>query len=473
MNLKFIYPLVTAVFMFVLVGCKTETASNLSFFGGTIQHPVDDKVLIMKNGNILDSIFLDRNNAFKVNIPINQGELYIFKHGIEHQQVFLEPGDSISIFVNTKDFDESLTFHGKGSKKNNFLIRSFLKNEKDELKSYKDCRLTAEAYQNLIKERHKLRLDELNHFASNKSSSIAFYDLAKADIDFNSYRSYEVYPFAHFGYAEMGNYKELPKDFYAYRKTILFNDPKLNDHIGYNRFLFFYFNNLALDAYYKDGIQKKFDKNCIDYNKRKLDLIDEVIEKESIKNHNLKYATREFIYTSNNYENNKSLLNHFKEKCSDVDYVKDLSSLVERLENLKPGNKLPLISFTDYKNNTVDFEELINRPSFIYFWSYHHIEHFIEIHNKVNLLSKQYPNIDFIGININNGSLLSSRQQLEAYQFPIDKEFKFKSFKEGVKTYGLSFYSVSRGILLNADLEIVDSKISLFSKRIDALLNQF
>ena len=62
----------------------------------------------MKNGEILDSIPLDENASFHISIPNKTSNLYIFKHGIEHQQVFLEPGDSVSVFVNTKDFDESL-----------------------------------------------------------------------------------------------------------------------------------------------------------------------------------------------------------------------------------------------------------------------------------------------------------------------------------------------------------------------------
>ena len=210
----------------------------------------------------------------------------------------------------------------------------------------------------------------------------------------------------------------------------------MNDHIGYNRFLFFYFNNLALDNFYKKDTSRKFDKNCVDYNKTKLDLIDKYIDKKSIKNHNLKYAAREFIYTSKNYNDNKSILKHFKDKCSNEDYVADLTSLVERLENLKPGNKLPLIDFVDYNNHSVDFNSKIQKPSVIYFWSYHYTEHFIEIHNKINLLSKQYPDIDFIGININNEPMINSRQQLEAYEFPLNSEFRFKNFKQGVKTYG-------------------------------------
>ena len=171
MNFKFLY---SSIFYLILIGCNSNKEEKLSFFGGTIQNPVDDKVLLMKNGEILDSIPLDENASFHISIPNKTSNLYIFKHGIEHQQVFLEPGDSVSVFVNTKDFDESLTYHGNGAKKNNFLIRSFLKNEKDELKSYKDCRLSPEAYHNLIQDRHKLRIDELNHFTSNKLTSNAF-----------------------------------------------------------------------------------------------------------------------------------------------------------------------------------------------------------------------------------------------------------------------------------------------------------
>lgn len=469
MNFKFLY---SSIFCLIIIGCNSSKEKKLSFFGGTIQNAVDDKVLLLKSGEILDSISLDENASFLITIPNENSNLFIFKHGIEHQQVFLEPGDSINVFVNTKDFDESLTYHGKGARKNNFLIRSFLKNEKDELKSYNDCRLSPETYHNLIQERHKLRMDELNHFTSNKSTSDAFYDIAKADIDFNSYRSYEVYPFGHFGYAELGKYKSLPDAFFAHRNTINFNAPFLNDHIGYNRFLFFYFNNLALDNFYKKDVSRKFDKNCVDYNKTKLDLIDKYIDKKSIKNHNLKYAAREFIYTSKNYNDNKSILNHFKEKCNNEDYVADLTSLVERLENLKPGNKLPLTDFVDYSNHTVDFNSRILRPSVIYFWSYHYTEHFIEIHNKINLLSKQYPDVDFIGININNEPMINSRQQLEAYQFPLNTEFRFKNFKEGVKTYGLSYYSVSRCILVDDNMNIINSEISVFSNKIDKHLKK-
>ena len=55
MNFKFLY---SSIFYLILIGCNSNKEEKLSFFGGTIQNPVDDKVLLMKNGEILDSIHL-------------------------------------------------------------------------------------------------------------------------------------------------------------------------------------------------------------------------------------------------------------------------------------------------------------------------------------------------------------------------------------------------------------------------------
>ena len=42
------------------------------------------------------------------------------------------PTDSVLMYLNTWDFDESLIFSGKGGSKNNFLINLYLQQEKNE-----------------------------------------------------------------------------------------------------------------------------------------------------------------------------------------------------------------------------------------------------------------------------------------------------------------------------------------------------
>ena len=47
---------------------------------------------------------------------------YRIEHLPENQYIIIENGDSLWIRVNVEDFKESLTFSGKGSSKNNFLV---------------------------------------------------------------------------------------------------------------------------------------------------------------------------------------------------------------------------------------------------------------------------------------------------------------------------------------------------------------
>ena len=53
--------------------------------------------------------------------------IYTLQHNPENQVVYLEPGDSIMVWVNTYDFDRSLNFSGRGSKESSFLLNLFLR----------------------------------------------------------------------------------------------------------------------------------------------------------------------------------------------------------------------------------------------------------------------------------------------------------------------------------------------------------
>ena len=60
-------------------------------------------------------------NSLKKIENINPG-IYRIEHLPENQNIIVEKGDSLWIRVNVEDFQESLTFSGRGSSKNNFLV---------------------------------------------------------------------------------------------------------------------------------------------------------------------------------------------------------------------------------------------------------------------------------------------------------------------------------------------------------------
>src|SRR5690606_25966045 len=69
------------------------------------------------------------NTFFKTFDSLTPG-LYSFRHNPEYQYVYFEKNDSLMVHVNTKNFDESIVFCGRGDQKNNYLMEAYLKNEK-------------------------------------------------------------------------------------------------------------------------------------------------------------------------------------------------------------------------------------------------------------------------------------------------------------------------------------------------------
>ena len=119
--------------LFVISSCATsERQANTVHFAGEIVNPTSNYVVLYKGDSALDSVSLDENNRFVMELDSVDEGLYNFYHYPEYQYVFLENGDSLQVRLNTHYFDESLVFSGEGEEVNNFLIEMFLAHEKEE-----------------------------------------------------------------------------------------------------------------------------------------------------------------------------------------------------------------------------------------------------------------------------------------------------------------------------------------------------
>ena len=116
-----------------MMSCDNQGgASSSTYFGGEIVNPTSDRVVLFRGEEPIDSAYLDANNHFEIQLDSLDPGLYHFFHQPEMQYVYLEPGDSLQVRLNTSSFDESLAFSGSGEAVNNYLINSFLEAEADE-----------------------------------------------------------------------------------------------------------------------------------------------------------------------------------------------------------------------------------------------------------------------------------------------------------------------------------------------------
>ena len=463
--------IVIFVFIFTtLLGCNSnDNSCGQAYFGGEIINPSNDFLVLYDNTAPIDTLYLDENNRFSLHIENLNSGLHSFIHGGEYQAVIIEPNDSILLRLNTLDFDKSLVFTGRGAKKNNYLINLFVTLESEERMMYNLSKLEPEEFQIRIDSLRLDKLSDLNGFIEKYPNWEFFNKVSKSNIDFSYYSYKELYPFRHYGKYRLIDYKSLPDDFYDFRKTIDYNDEDLKDFYPYYNFLFPHFNNLALNKYFETSKDSVFNRNSIDYNLNKLQLIDSLVSNHDIKNNLLKYATRNFLSYCNSTKESEAMFNSYMNKSSNEEHSEYISNLNNTLKKLLPGNKFPDIEITNYKNEVVNINALLNKPTVVYFWSKAVKNHFKNSHKKVIDLKEDYPNVNFISINIDTNQMNMWKRILKENDFQVDKEYKFRDPEAAKKILAIQY--INKVMVVNSNKTIVTSNGNMFSKDFITILN--
>ena len=236
-NIKVIALLIPLITLFS--SCKNEFKGSdyVAYFGGEIVNPNSQYVLFCKDNEVIDSIKLDKNNRFFVQFDSLAPGLYTFKHEPEYQYVYFDKNDSLMVRVNTRDFDNSVVFCGRGDQKNNFLMEQYLKNEKDRNKIFETFDYDIDKFNKAIDSSYQIAT---KFYAAKKEEikwSDAFDEYAKAAIDFPYYSRKELYPMVHKMRTGNDVYEKIPADYYNFRKNIDCNNVALSNYSPFVMYL--------------------------------------------------------------------------------------------------------------------------------------------------------------------------------------------------------------------------------------------
>lgn len=466
-------PIICVMLLTTLMSCQKDSNKHgqLAYFGGEIINPNNDYILLLSPNQKFDTLFLDDSHRFFTKIDNLESGLYTFTHGGEYQMALLEPGDSVMLRLNTIDFDESLVFTGDGAKKNNFLIKVFLENEKDQENFVNIAQLSPERFEKVIDSSRNERLEEFRNFSEKNNLSPLFNNIAETSINYSYYSTKEMYPFGYYGYRNLKEYQNLPDNFYSYRKEIDYNNGALSDFFIYNRFLYSHFNNLALNTYYENKPDTVvFNRHSLIYNLEKLRLMEERVSNDTIKNKLLKNTTKDFISMCEDTTATSKMLSSYLDKSTntkDKEYIKGLSDAIKKL---KPGKTIPDVELVNYHNENFKLSDLIQQPTVIYFWSSNLKIHYKNSHFKTQQLSKKYPNIRFIAININDNDNRYWRKTLDEFKFSTANEYQFKNPSEGKQV--LAINTIYKMIVVDKNMHIVDSYYNMFQNSFEDKLKE-
>ncbi len=469
-----LYIYISSLF-FTLVACTKISTTSVAYLGGEIVNKNTDYVVLFdtEDVNVSDTLKLNRNNRFFHKLENFKPGLYTFKHGGEIQMILIEPGDSLMFRLNTLDFDESLVYTGKGSKKNNYLIDDFLQTEIDKKRIYKFCQLSPKQYQKHI-DSIKIKKDEkLKNFKNKHNPSHLFDKIAQTNIDYGYFSNKEIYPFVHYGKNKKKTLKTIPNSFYKYRKHINYND-NIKHYFNYFTFLKSSSNNVALDIHLKHNDTSEFKWMDLCYNLDRIKVIDSLINNSTIKNKLLYHYCASFISKNQNFNDNDKVVKSFLSKSTDKTNNENIISFNKSLKQFKKGEKFPDIKVATSNNELVNIHSLSNKPNVIYFWSHLSKDYYKKSHNRVKDLIEKYPEIDFLSINIDDYNKERWIATLKEEKFNLKNEYIFENPK--ASKHKLAIYPLTKVILLDGENNIVNGHTNLFANNFEqellTLLNQ-
>ncbi len=123
----------TTIAFVLLFGLQALQAQSLVTVKGKITHPADEYVYIRYYADLLtfdevtaDSARLDDEGRFEMTFACPPHGEATFYHGDEITEMYLVPGDDLYLTLDTKAFDESLTYSGPGAQRHNYLAARML-----------------------------------------------------------------------------------------------------------------------------------------------------------------------------------------------------------------------------------------------------------------------------------------------------------------------------------------------------------
>ncbi|MFK6999909.1 thioredoxin-like domain-containing protein [Flavobacterium oreochromis] len=453
---KILFFSIVSLFLFI-ISCNEEKG-EMVYFGGEIINPNSKFLYLCKDDKVIDTIELDDNNRFLVQYDTLTTGMYTFRHEPEYQYMYVDKGDSLMIRLNAQEFDNSLTFCGRGDEKNNFLIELFLKNEEDKNSSF-------DIYDDHLK-RFQYRLNK--EYEKRK----AFYNEKKEEIDWNDdfdlYASSmlempyltkkELYPLIHQFRTSQKVCDLLPKDYYDYRKEIDFNNQKLTHFSPFVGYLTAMLNNITCD--------NKEDTLIVKNNIGRLKVADSIFTNKSIKNSVLHNIAFMYLLEDQNTSNNKTFLSEYYKLSTDTCSKNAIKEIANSIQSLAKNKYLPKIELIDSKGNNYNSIPTNSKKTVIFFWSSEAKSHLKLAHKRAMEIMRRNPSLNFIAVNIDKDSN-EWKKVLAHNRFEIP-QFHAKNFEDIQSKWVIT--KIHRAILLNEDKTIKNAFINIFDAEFDNYL---
>ncbi|WP_194852043.1 hypothetical protein [Nonlabens antarcticus] len=454
------------LFTLIFISCEEEKPST-TYINGKIVNPKSDYIIISDYANLTDTLKLDEKGRFNISYQTIDSGLFSISYPGEYQSFYLQPGDSLSMRANTKAFDETLSFTGSQARENNYLINLFIDIEDSNMGMLKYKNLAPQVFYDHVQEVKKNRLKKFKKAATKHKFEQRFQDFATFIINLNSYYELERYPVVHSQNIYRDKSIKFPKEFFAHRERVEIDKSKLLNNYAFRPYANALASNIALRNISKTP-DLQIDLKGYRYNKERLRVIDSIFDNVDLQNYFAAGEIRNFVRGGKDSKEINLLVTDFLTMSTDATVNEQVAQMAATYINLGPGNQLPNFDLRDANNKKTKLSNRVKRLTVLYYWSVQDKDYALGIHDQVKDLQMKYPEIEFIGINIDNLSFEVWQDAISNNDFRNSKEYLL--FDKSAINRQLALRNSNRSMVIDRNLTIIDPNINLFYYKIETTL---
>jgi thiol-disulfide isomerase/thioredoxin len=354
-HLDFMKRLIIALFAISIVACKQEPKIDYAILSGTIANSKETTASI-KSGDFKAEISINEDGTFSDTLRISENGFYSLSIGRESTSMFLKKGDHIDMTIDSKAFDESITYSGQGAPENNYLAKKYLINEAVTKNPEAFYAQDEAAYKESI---GKLTSDNLKILDATENADELFVSTEKKNLTYDEYNMMDRYQNYHRYYAKNPEF-EISESFLPTElETMSFDDEmayKMSDS----------YKSLAMGkiiAPIYEAIGDDYLSTTTDHLKSIKD-----IKIQALKNDVISEISG-FLVSPGNPQM-ESLYNFFISNSTREDTHKSLTETFEKNKGLMRGKPSPqFVNYENHKGGEMSLTDLQGKFVYVDVWA--------------------------------------------------------------------------------------------------------
>lgn len=435
--------LVIVLLILSVIACKEEPKIDYAVLSGKIEN---SKAAIVSIGNtdFKSEININEDGTFADTLFIPESGYYSLSIGREYTPMYISKGDIINVSVDTKQFDQTISYSGEGSVENNYLAAKTLNTIKATSNTVKFYSSEEQEFKSKVNNLSAKNDSLLNQLTNAEES---FVISEKQHLIYDKFAMFNDYAKRHGYYTKKDDF-EVSDDFLPQAmKELIFDDVNAYKASGS-------YKQMAFD----DVLTKIFDK-IKDPSTATVDNLKVLnsVQIPALKNDVIDYLAGYLVSPGN--INMETIYNYFVENSTNEDTKSKLNNIYEKNKNLVKGKPSPqFVNYENHKGGATSLADLKGKYVYVDVWATWCGPCIREIPSLKEVEKKFHnKNIEFVSTSIDElknhakWKGMVTDKELGGMQLMADKAWQ----SQFVRDYGID--GIPRFILIDPDGNIVSA----------------